>query len=161
MVSFFCLPLRIPGENRPKLKKLFNSLLRNVVQWSDTLVSTTSVSDHFTTLRSKGLIWRVDWDGEHNTPDTQNTRFIFFISNCNNASNFWTEGNFCIISDCRNSFDYKLKNFISEQIIIFYSSLNAVCSFDKSVQIKSFKHHTFISMCSLFTWFNLQILNLC
>ena len=42
-----------------------------------------------------------------------------------------------------------------------YSPSNALCSADKSVQIKHFKHHTFIGTCSHFTWFNLQILNFC
>ena len=71
---------------------------------------------------------------------------------------FWTEGNFCFISDCGNSFNCKLKKLIKEQISIFYSPSNALCSSDESVQIKHFKHHTFIGMFS--PWFNLQIMNL-
>ena len=65
--------------------------------------------------------------------------------------------NFCFISDCWNSFHYKLKKLINKQIIIFYSPSNTLCSSDESLQIKYFKHHTLIGMCSIFTWFNLQI----
>ena len=43
----------------------------------------------------------------------------------------------------------------------FYSSSNALFSSDESIQIKHFKHHTFIGMCSPFTWFNLQIMIFC
>ena len=39
---------------------------------------------------------------------------------------FWTEDNFNFISDCRNSFNCKLKKFINEQIITFYSPSNAL-----------------------------------
>ena len=34
---------------------------------------------------------------------------------------FWTEDNFCFISDCGNSFNCKLQKLINEQIVIFYS----------------------------------------
>ena len=67
---------------------------------------------------------------------------------------FWTEDNFCLISDCANSFNCKLKKLINKEIIIFYSPSNALSSSDKSVQIKGFKHHTFIGAYSLSTWFN-------
>ena len=50
------------------------------------------------------------------------------------------------ISDCRNSFNCKLKKVIHEQIIIFHSPSNALCSSDEFVQIRNFKHHTFIGM---------------
>ena len=50
---------------------------------------------------------------------------------------FWTEDNFCFISDCKNSFNCKLKKFINKQIIIFYSPSNALCLSGKSV-----KYHT-------------------
>ena len=35
---------------------------------------------------------------------------------------FWTEYKFCFISDCRNSFNYKPKRLMNNQMIIFYSS---------------------------------------
>ena len=66
---------------------------------------------------------------------------------------FWTEDNFGFISDSRDSFNCKLKKLIREQIITFYSPSNALVHL-----MKHLKHHTFIGMCSLFTWFNLQIL---
>ena len=50
---------------------------------------------------------------------------------------FWTEDNLCFISDCKNSFNCKLKKFINKQIIIFYSPSNALCLSEKSV-----KYHT-------------------
>ena len=64
-------------------------------------------------------------------------------------------------------FNFWLREFIKKQTqkvytlanIYFCSLSNALCSSDKSVQIKNFKHHTFIGMCSLFTWSNLQIMN--
>ena len=87
--------------------------------------------------------------------------YYFLIDSCNNASDFWTEDNFCFISDCMNSFNCKLKKFVNEQIMIFYSPSNALCPFDESVRRKYFKYHTFIGTCSLCSWFNLQILNLC
>ena len=49
---------------------------------------------------------------------------------------FWTEDNFCFVSSCRNSFNYKLKKLINELVIIFYSLSNALCWPDESVQIK-------------------------
>ena len=61
---------------------------------------------------------------------------------------FRTENNFCFIYFCINSFNSKLKKLINVQIIIFYSSSNALGSSDKSVQIKDFKHHIFIGMSS-------------
>ena len=72
---------------------------------------------------------------------------------------FWTEDNFCFTSDCKNSFNCKLKKLINEKIIIFYGPWNALCSAGKSRQIKQFKHHTFSGLCSLFPRFSLQIYN--
>ena len=62
---------------------------------------------------------------------------------------FWTEHDFCIISDCRNSFNNKRKNF---------NLANTQSSYEESLKEKL---HTFIGMCSLFNWFNMQIMNLC
>ena len=56
----------------------------------------------------------------------------------------------------QNLFSWKYKKLINEQKIIFYSSSNPLCSSGECVQTKHFKYHTFIHMCSLFTWFNLQ-----
>ena len=72
---------------------------------------------------------------------------------------FLTEDNFCFISDYKNSFSCKLKKLINEQIAIFYSPSNALCSPNESVEIKHFKHYNFIGMFS--PWFNLQIMNFC
>ena len=64
---------------------------------------------------------------------------------------FWTEDNFCFISNYRNSFNLKIKKIINEQIIIFYSPSDMLCSSDESVNIELFKQPTFTGMCSLFT----------
>ena len=99
--------------------------------------------------------------GEHNTLDAQNTFIIFLSAIAVIQVIFWTEDYFCFISGCGNSFSCKLKKLINKQIIIFYGPSNTLCLSDKSLQIKRFKHHTFIDMVSLLTWFNLQILNFC
>ena len=104
------------------------------------------------------LIWTADWGGQHNTPDTQNKLNIFLSAIAVTQVIFWTKVNFCFVFDCRDSFNCKLKKLINEQIIIFYSSSNALCSFDESVQIKHAKHHAFIGMISFSIWFNLQCL---
>ena len=59
---------------------------------------------------------------------------------------FWTEDNWCFISDCWNLFNCKFKKLINEQIIIFYSPSNAIYSSEESVQIKHFN--------KMFTKFN-------
>ena len=92
------------------------------------------------------LIWTADWGGKHNTPDTQNKLIIFLSAIAVTQVIFWTKVNFCFIFDCRDSFNCKLKKLINEQIIIFYSSSNALCSFDESVQIKHVKHHALLSL---------------
>ena len=80
------------------------------------------------------------------------------LSDSNSRLN-WFEDIFWFVSDCWNSLN--CKKFTNEQTIIFYSPSNALSSSDECIQIKHFKHHIFIGMCSLFTWFNLQILNFC
>ena len=67
--------------------------------------------------------------------------YYFLISTCRVQVIFWTENNFCFISDCRNPFSCKLKKLINEQIIIFYNPSNALCSSDKFVPMKNFKYH--------------------
>ena len=52
---------------------------------------------------------------------------------------FLTEDNICFISDCKNSFICNLKKLINEQIIMFYSTSNTLCSSEESVHIKHFK----------------------
>ena len=106
------------------------------------------------------LIWTADWGWEQNTPDTQNTLIIFLSAVAVIQVIFWTEDNFCVISDCRNSFNCKLKKLINEQKI-FYSPSNGLCSSDEIVKINYFKYYTFIGTCSLVTWFNLQKMNFC
>ena len=41
----------------------------------------------------------------------------------------------------------------------FYIPSNVLCSSDESLQIKHFKHHTFIDMCSLYTFYLAQSAN--
>ena len=76
-----------------------------------------------------------------------------YLSNCDNGS----EDKFCFTSDCRNSFNCKLKKLINARIIIFYSLSDALCSHEKSAEIKHFQYHTFIDMCSILIWLNLQV----
>ena len=49
---------------------------------------------------------------------------------------FWSENNFHLISDWRNSFNLKLKKLIKKQLVILYSPTNTLRLSDKSVQIK-------------------------
>ena len=111
MFNFFSLLMWIPGENRAKLKKLFNSKSR---------------------LR---------WGAQYSRYVEYTIIFLSEIAVM--QVTFWTEDNFCLISDCRNSFNCKLKRLINEKIIIFYSLSNALCSSDESIQLKYFNHHPF------------------
>ena len=93
----------------------------------------------------------------------QYTKYTYFLINdCSNASDFFEQKIvftlflIAAIHSTANS-----KSFINEQIIIFYSPSNALCSSDNLIKIKHFNHHTFTVICSLSTWFNLQILNFC
>ena len=47
---------------------------------------------------------------------------------------------------------------IYEQAKNFFNPANTQSSYEESLKEK---HKTFIGMCSLFTWFNMQILKLC
>ena len=114
----YCIQKSLSLINNDKLKKIIWALRNNTLhkEWSFPL-----------------RIYSV------NVTDTQNALIIFLSA----IAVMQVIGNVCFISDCSNLFDCKLKNFISEQIIIVYSQLNALCSSGKSVQIKYFKHHTF------------------
>ena len=105
----------------------------------------------------KYLIWTADWGGEHNTPDTQSTliNFLSAVANwsCNNSKLDIISALFLIAGIHSTA---KSKKHINEAITIFYSPSNVLCSSDESLQIKHLKHHIFIGMCSLFTWFKLQ-----
>lgn len=102
--------------------------------------------------RRNHLIWKAHWGGENNYPDTQNTLNIFLSAI---AVIFWTEYNFRFISDCRYSFNYKLKKktykrrnnyFVYHfKCTLFIWRIRASKTF-----LSIFKH-------SLLTWFNLQI----
>ena len=105
------------------------------------------------------LISRLRWETQY--PWYTEYIYYFLIKNWSNARDFWTEDKFCFISDCWNSCNCKIKGSINRQIIVFSSPSNALCSSDKSIQIKYFNHHTFIRMCSLFTRFNVKVLNFC
>ena len=120
LVSFFSLSLWIPRKNRAKQKNLSN--LKSRLRW-----------------------------GTQYTRYTEYTYYLF-ISNCSNAGNFLIQfnfDNFYFIHDCRNSLIWRLKKLINEQIFVFCNPSNSLCSSDKSVQIKHFKHHTLFGMCSL------------
>ena len=54
--------------------------------------------------------------------------------------------------------NYKLKKLVKKQIV-FYSPSNTFYLSKKSLRVKYLKNYTFTGMCSLFTWFVLQILN--
>ena len=90
--------------------------------------------------------------GSKISSETANSLVIFLLAIAVIQETFSTEYNCSFISDCmKNHSTTNKKNLISEQIVIFYSPSNALCSSNESVQIKHFKHHTFIIMCSLFT----------
>ena len=90
------------------------------------------------------LISRIDWSWEYNTGDTLNTLIIRQLQQCKWL--FWLKIISAFRSDYRNSFNCKLKRFINEQIILFHSPSDALCSSEESAQIKHFKHHTFIGV---------------
>ena len=101
------------------------------------------------------LIWAAEWSGEHNTSRHTEYTYYFLISNCSNASNFWGVNSALFLIPGINQ---KLTN---QKRVIFYNPSNAPCSSDEFIQIKHFKHHSSIVMCSPFAWFNLQIMDLC
>ena len=92
---------------------------------------------------------------EHNTTNTQaasdysSTTAMMLVT-------FWSERDFYIISDCKRQTTINLKTY--EQSKNFFNLANTQSS---SGEFLKEKHHTFIGICSLFTWFNMQILNLC
>ena len=55
---------------------------------------------------------------------------------------FWIEDNFCFISDCKNFFKCKFKKLINEQIIIFYSPSNKLCSSETFTKKNSLRNLT-------------------
>ena len=67
---------------------------------------------------------------------------------------FWTKRDFWIISDIHSTTN--LKTY--EQAKNLVNPANAQSSSEESLKEKL---HTFIGMCSLFTWLNMQMLNLC
>ena len=69
---------------------------------------------------------------------------------------FWTERDFCIILIGGVHSKTNLKTF--KQVKNFFNPANAQSSSEESVKEKC---KMFIGMCSLFTWFNMEILNLC
>ena len=85
----------------------------------------------------------------HTAPDYSSAAAIMLVI-------LWTDRDFCNISDCRNSFNNKLQTY--QLIIIFFIPANKQFSSEDSFKEKC---HTFIGMCLLFSWFNMQILNLC
>ena len=69
---------------------------------------------------------------------------------------FWTVRDFCIIFDCRNSFISKLLNLWTANNL--FNPENTQSSSEESLKKK---RQASIGISSLFTWFNMQILNLC
>ena len=134
MVRFFSLLLWIPGKNRTKLKKLFNlrSRLTGKHNTPDTQNALEAQHPRYTecTWSTTPRIHRMHL--KHNTPDTQNA-LIIFLSAIAVVQVFWTEDNFCFISDF--IFNCKHKKLKNEQIIIIYTPSNAFCSSGESVQI--------------------------
>ena len=61
-----------------------------------------------------------------------------------------------IICGSRYSFNGKLSKLKTKQSF-FYNLADTLCSFEEPLQVKYLKHHAFISMCYIFTWFNPQI----
>ena len=68
---------------------------------------------------------------------------------------FFTERDICIISDCRKSFNNRIKNLWTSKN--FFIPANTPSSSEESLKEK---RHTFFGMCSFFTWFNMQILKI-
>ena len=103
------------------------------------------------TKLKKLFIWTTKSGGPQHCKHTNCT--WLFISNCNSSSDIldWT-----IISDCKNSFNNRLKNY--DQAKNFFYAANTQSSSEESFKEK---RKTFVGMCSLFTWFNMQMLNLC
>ena len=103
------------------------------------------------TKLKKLFIWTTKSGGPQHCKHTNCT--WLFISNCNSSSDIldWT-----IISDCKNSFNNRLKNY--DQAKNFFYPANTQSSSEESFKEK---RKTFVGMCSLFTWFNMQMLNLC
>ena len=108
-------------------------------------------------LKKIGIWFEQQTEVGHNTSRHTEYPYYFLISNCGNASNFLS-WRYCLLYFWLQELIQKL---INKQIVIFNNPSNAPCSFDESIQIKYFKHHSFFIMCSPFTWFNLQIMNFC
>ena len=105
-----------------------------------------------TTKLKKLFNWTADWSGELNTPDTQSTPIILLSANAVMQEILWTE-EFFEFNQLQTQNAYTWAS-------IFFSS-NALWLSDKSKHTKHFKHHIFIVMCSLCTWFALKISNFC
>ena len=98
--------------------------------------------------------WNKKSGGAQHHKKTNYTRF--FISNCINDSDVLDWTCLCIISDCRNSFNNKLNSLWTNKG--FLTPANTQPSSEESFKEK---RKMFIFMCSLFTSFNMQMLNLC
>ena len=69
---------------------------------------------------------------------------------------FWTECDSALFLIAEIHSTTKLKTY--EQAKNFFNPANTQSSSEQSLKEK---HHTFTGICSLFTWFNMQIINLC
>ena len=68
---------------------------------------------------------------------------------------FWTERDSALFLIAEIHSTTNLKTY--EQAKNFFNPVNTQSSSEKSLKEK----HTFTGMCSLFTWFNMYIINLC
>ena len=112
------------------------------------------ITAEYRTKLKKLFIWTTKSGG------TQHLKHIkctwLFISNCNNISDIldWTW--FLHYFWLQESFNNKRKNLWTRKNI--FNLANTQSSYEESLKEKL---HTFIGMCSLFNWFNMQIMNLC
>ena len=91
-------------------------------------------------------------------PDTRNTLIVFLSAAGVMQVIFWTKDNFCFISDCRNSFNCKLKKFISEQIIFFLWRIKCTLFIWRIRTDKRFQRRTLEILKKLLTYFLCSII---
>ena len=101
----------------------------------------------------KNYLFELQNQEEHNTTNIQTAANYSSVTSIM-LMMFWTQGDFCIIFDCRNSFNNKLMNQQKSSLTQQIHSLHVMSPLRKSV-IR-------LLVCVLFfTWFKIQILNLC
>ena len=118
LISFFPLLLWVPTENRTKLKNSLSEKCPNTeiflvriflyLDWIQENMDQRK-TPHLDTFHAMNCLFELQNQAEHSTTNLETatdyssvTAIVLVI--------FWTERDFCIISDCRNSFNNKLKN---------------------------------------------------